>query len=167
MDMQPNRQTPTGSAEIDLPALWQGWWRTFGINLPLSGAVRQNIDAALVDNGGQLSLVSFNTSQAGDVQLERQITEQVASYGRQLGWIIDALDVLISKSRPSGLTKADTEALDQVTKLRDAVEKAKEEASRDRIDSVLADIRRLRQDPKRNREELQQLRDALEGDTAL
>jgi hypothetical protein len=45
--------------------------------------------------------------------------------------------------------------------VRADVEKAKAEVARDRINAILADIRRLQQEPERNRDELQLLRDAL------
>jgi hypothetical protein len=63
--------------------------------------------------GDQLGFININTN-AGDPQLEQRITNQVASYGGQLGWIIDALDVLIRDRQPSTLTPQDTSAVNQV-----------------------------------------------------
>jgi hypothetical protein len=88
----------------------------------------------------------------------------VASYGRQLGWLVDALEVLIRTDRPADLTPDDAAALDQVRNLRAEVARAKEEVARDRIDRLVADIQALRRDPERNRDELQRLRRAVEGD---
>ncbi len=163
MDAQPSGQAPAGP--VDLSDLWQAWWRALGLRGPLSGDVSQAIDTSLVHAiGDQLGFININASRAGDAQLEQRITEQVASYGRQLGWIVDALDVLIRAGRPAGLDRDDAAALDQLTTLRNEVEKAKEQTARARVDSVVAEIRRLRQDPERNRDELQRLRRALEGE---
>lgn len=154
-----------GAVPFDLPAIWQAWWRALGLRGPLSGDVNQAIDASLLHTiGGQLGFININAARAGDVQLEQRITEQVASYGRQLGWIVDALEVLIRTDRPAGLSSNDNAALDQLTELRADVERAKEDVARDRIDRLLADIRTLRQDPKHNHDELERLRQALKDD---
>jgi len=145
--------------------MWQTWLRAFGLRGPLSGDVNQAIDASLLHAmGDQLGFININGTRAGDVQLEQRITEQVASYGRQLGWLVDALEVLIRTDRPADLTPDDAAALDQVRNLRAEVARAKEEVARDRIDRLVADIEALRRDPERNRDELQRLRRAVEGD---
>ena len=128
--------------------------------------MNQVIDAAPLLNsiGDQLGFININGSRAGDARLEQRITEQVASYGRQLGWVIDALDVLIRTGRPAILDSDDAAALDQVTVLRADVERAKQQVAREGIDRLVADIRTLRQDPQRYAVELQLLRRALEGD---
>jgi hypothetical protein len=161
MGTQPNRQTSTVTAPPDPLALWKALGQSMSMYWPLSGAVRQWIRAALVDAKGQLGLLNVNVNGAGDPYLERRITEDVASYGRQLGWLVDALDVLIAHGRPAELGKDEAAALTQVRTLRAEVEKAKAQAARDRINATLADIRRLQEEPERNRDELQLLRDAL------
>jgi hypothetical protein len=165
MERQPGRPPSADAVPIDLPAMWQTWLRAFGLRGPLSGDVNQAIDASLLHAmGDQLGFININGTRAGDVQLEQRITEQVASYGRQLGWLVDALEVLIRTDRPADLTPDDAAALDQVRNLRAEVARAKEEVARDRIDRLVADIEALRRDPERNRDELQRLRRAVEGD---
>jgi hypothetical protein len=165
MERQPDRPPSADAVPIDLPAMWQTWLRAFGLRGPLSGDVNQAIDASLLHAmGDQLGFININGTRAGDVQLEQRITEQVASYGRQLGWLVDALEVLIRTDRPADLTPDDAAALDQVRNLRAEVARAKEEVARDRIDRLVADIEALRRDPERNRDELQRLRRAVEGD---
>ncbi len=162
---KPSEPAPAAAIPIDPLALWQEWWRLFGARAPLSGDVSQAIDTSLLHAiGDQLGFININTTRSGDSQLEQRITEEVASYGRQLGWIIDALDVLIRNGRPVDVTPDDASALDQLTTLRAEVEAAKERTARERIDRVVADIRTLRQDPDANREELRRLREALDGD---
>src|SRR3954451_13352787 len=154
-----------GAVPFDLPAIWQAWWRALGLRGPLSGDVNQAIDASLLHTiGGQLGFIKIKAARAGDGELEQRITEQVASYRRQLGWIVDAREVLIRTDRPAGLSSNDNAALDQLTELRADVERAKEDVARDRIDRLLADIRTLRQDPKRYHDELERLRQALKDD---
>jgi hypothetical protein len=165
MEQQPGRPLSADAVPIDFPAMWQTWLRAFGLRGPLSGDVNQAIDASLLHAmGDQLGFININGTRAGDVQLEQRITEQVASYGRQLGWLVDALEVLIRTDRPADLTPDDAAALDQVRNLRAEVARAKEDVARDRIDRLVADIQALRRDPERNRDELQRLRRAVEGD---
>jgi hypothetical protein len=165
MERQPGRPPSADAVPIDFPAMWQTWLRAFGLRGPLSGDVNQAIDASLLHAmADQLGFININGTRAGDVQLEQRITEQVASYGRQLGWLVDALEVLIRTDRPADLTPDDAAALDQVRNLRAEVARAKEEVARDRIDRLVADIQALRRDPERNRYELQRLRRAVEGD---
>jgi hypothetical protein len=166
VDKQPDWPVPDQRPRVDIPAIWQSWWRTFGLRAPFSGDVNQAIDAAPLVNsiGDQLGFININTARAGDAQLERQITEYVASYGRQLGWIVDALDVLIRTGRPPALDSADAAALDQLTILRADVERAKQQVAKDHVDRLVSDIRTLRQDPQGNRSELQRLHRALEDD---
>jgi hypothetical protein len=166
VDKQPHRPAPDQAPRVDLPGVWQSWWRTFGLRAPFSGDVNQAIEAAPLLNsiGDQLGFINVNTARAGDAQLERQITEQVASYGRQLGWIVDALDVLVRTNRPAALDPEDAAALDQLTVLRADVERAKQQVAQDHVDHLVDDIRTLRRDPQRNRNELQRLRRALEAE---
>ena len=163
MTLQPDRLSP--DAVPDYPAIWDAWWRSFWPRAPLSGDVSQAMSGSMQDSiGGQLGFINIHASRSGDVQIEQRITEQVASYGRQLGWIVDALDVLIRTGRPAGLAADDADALDQLTALRAEVESVKENVARDRNEPLVADIRALRRDPERNRDDLQRLRRALDGD---
>jgi hypothetical protein len=119
MEQQPGRPPSADAVPIDFPAMWQTWLRAFGLRGPLSGDVNQAIDASLLHAmADQLGFININGTRAGDVQLEQRITEQVASYGRQLGWVVDALEVLIRTERPADLTPDDAAALDQVRTLR-------------------------------------------------
>jgi hypothetical protein len=119
MEQRPGRPPSADAVPIDFPAMWQTWLRAFGLRGPLSGDVNQAIDASLLHAmGDQLGFINISGARAGDVQLEQRITEQVASYGRQLGWLVDALEVLIRTDRPADLTPDDAAALDQVRNLR-------------------------------------------------
>jgi hypothetical protein len=47
--------------------------------------------------GGQFGLININTMASGDPVLENQIVQNVASYGKQLGRMMEALNVVIAK----------------------------------------------------------------------
>jgi len=123
----------------------------------LSGDVTQAIDA---------SFIRLTTTSAGNPELERQIVEQVASYGRQLGRVLDALDVLIRQTEDADLTSGDRQTLDALLSLRGDIEAAKEQAAASRVDRLVADIRALRRDPEANSPALSRIQAALAGEDA-
>src|SRR3954470_6839052 len=105
----------------ELSGLWQEWlraWTQFAA--PLSGNVTQAIET---------SLIRINAPAAGDPGLERQIVEQVASYGRQLGRILDGLMVLVGHADRSGLSEAERTALDELGQLAGEIEAAKQRSA--------------------------------------
>ena len=148
----------------DWLGFWRHWWRAVGVPGPLSGDVDQAIDASLIRSvGDQLGFVNINAARSGDPELERRITEEVASYGRQLGKILDALDVLVRRAQPGALDEPDRRALDEVTALRREVERLKVSASAERVDRLVSDIEALCRDGNAERAALQRLRQALDG----
>ena len=67
--------------------------------LPLSGNVSQTINpwtwyGQLM--AGQVGLVNINLGKSRDPALERQILEDVGSYGRQIGQLGDALEAVLA-----------------------------------------------------------------------
>jgi hypothetical protein len=148
----------------DVAALWEAWLRPWGLRAPLSGDVSQDIETSLIRSfGEQLGFININASQAGDPELERRIVEQVASYGRQLGRVLDALDVLIRHGAPRELSAQDQRKLEELRALREEVEAVKARAAAARIDRLVGAVRALRSDPDANRDALGRLRDALDG----
>ena len=86
--------------------------------LPLSGDVTQTINpwtwwnTAVNQLGGQFGLININTMASGDPILENQIVQNVASYGKQLGRMMEALNVVIAKDLTlSTLTPKDQETI--------------------------------------------------------
>jgi hypothetical protein len=66
---------------------------------PLSGDVTQAINPwnwFFSPRGGQFGIVNINVGQSADPGLEEEILDQVGSYGRQLGRIGEALEVLLN-----------------------------------------------------------------------
>ena len=67
--------------------------------LPLSGDVIQAINPwnwFFKSEGGQFGLVNINLGKSADPELEQRILDEVGSYGRQLGRMGDALEVLLA-----------------------------------------------------------------------
>lgn len=66
--------------------------------LPLSGDVIQAINPwnwFFKSQNGQFGLVNINLGKSADPELEQRILDDVGSYGRQLGRIGEALEVLL------------------------------------------------------------------------
>lgn len=63
------------------------------------------------NQGAQLGLVNINLGQTPHPEIEQKLLDEVGSYGRQLGRIGDALEVLIDHVGLDGLTQPETDAL--------------------------------------------------------
>ena len=71
--------------------------------LPLSGNVSQSINpwtAWFSVFGSQVGLININLGQSSAPDVERDVLEEVGSYGRQLGKMGDALAVLLKHFHP-------------------------------------------------------------------
>jgi hypothetical protein len=83
----------------------------------------------------QTGFININTVQSRDPELEQRIVEDVASYGRQLGWITEALDVVVSRMDKSDLTGDEHAALQQLSDLIRRVDALKGESATPRLTS--------------------------------
>jgi hypothetical protein len=101
--------------------------------LPLSGNVTQTINPwTLLFNpiGSQVGLVNVNLGNSSNPAVEEQVLSDVASYGKQLGRIEDALAVLLKHFRPKrALTKAESKAILDLKRMIDDIEDIKERHS--------------------------------------
>lgn len=61
--------------------------------------------------GDQVGLINIAIGETRHPEVERQILDEVGSYGRQLGHIGDALEVLIDHFDASGLGQREKDAL--------------------------------------------------------
>jgi hypothetical protein len=88
------------------------------VNLPLSGAVTQTINpwtAYLTVMGSQIGLINVNVGNSSDPDVEKAVLARVASYGKQLGRLGDAMLVLLKHFHPAGeLSDADCRAIDDL-----------------------------------------------------
>lgn len=152
-----------GATWPDPASLWRAWWGALGLRAPLSGDVTQAIDTSLVRGiGDQLGFVNINTTGSGDPALERRIVEEVASYGRQLGRLLDAVDVLIRRDTRGKLAPDDQRALDELETMRAEIDVTKQRSAADQVDRLVSQIRALREDPEANGAALRRIEDALQ-----
>jgi hypothetical protein len=83
--------------------------------LPLSGNVTQSINPwnwLFNPVGSQIGLVNIELGQSSNPAVEEEVLSDVASYGKQLGRIEDALLVLLAHFHPErDLTAAEEKAL--------------------------------------------------------
>ena len=62
--------------------------------------------------GGQFGLINIDLGGAADSDLERKILKTVGSYGRQLGRVGDALEVILRHVKLEDLSSDERDALD-------------------------------------------------------
>jgi hypothetical protein len=105
--------------------------------LPLSGDVTQTINPwnwFVNMLGNQFGLININLGKSSDPQLEEQILNDVGSYGRQIGQIGDALQVLIRHANLTSLSSDEQRALNALQFQLDEVNRIKHK----RLQSALA-----------------------------
>ncbi len=98
--------------------------------LPLSGDVTQSINpwtAFLSPIGSQFGLVNINLGQSSAPDVEQEVLSDVASYGKQLGRIGDALIVLLAHFHPrEPLTSQETAAIAALKEILDKIADVKQ-----------------------------------------
>jgi hypothetical protein len=102
--------------------------------MPLSGDVTQTIapwTAFLAAWGSQVGLVNINLGKSSDPQIEQEVLSEVASYGRQLGRIEEALAVLLRHFRPqTELTGEEEAAIRDLKRMLDDIADVKKRRAR-------------------------------------
>ena len=78
--------------------------------------------------GAQFGLINIDLGQTPHPEIEQKVLDEVGSYGRQLGRIGDALEVLIKHVSREGLTQAEQDALDMLQGQLAAVRQVKQQA---------------------------------------
>jgi hypothetical protein len=81
-------------------------------NFPLSGAVSVPIT---------MPGITINLGSAGDPAKEQDLIDHVGSYGRQIGWLCDALEAALKKIDGATLTHADEKALKTFALMAEAI----------------------------------------------
>jgi hypothetical protein len=112
----------------------------------------------------------FITYNSADAAIENYVLSRAGSYGKQLGTLLDALDVVV-RHLPDTLPSDDRRAIDEFAALRVKVEDAKREFRADQgqgsdvdVDRVLADLARLRRtDPDAHAAAVKRLSAGLTG----
>lgn len=135
--------------------------------LPLSGDVLQAINpwSWWTNAMGQFGFINISSSASANPKLERDIVGKVASYGRQLGRINDALYALLAHQDRDELSAVEQRAVDDFRRMADAINAMKEghAAPTDAaLDELIAGIRFLRdRNPKEHARIVGKLRRAL------
>jgi hypothetical protein len=97
--------------------------------LPLGGDVVQSIapwTSFFSNLGNNFNFLSLNLGRSSNPDVEQEILAEVASYGKQLGRIGDALAVLVTHFKPDrDLTPDEAEALHELKRLLDDIAKVK------------------------------------------
>jgi hypothetical protein len=103
--------------------------------LPLSGDVVQSINPfTAFMTGGQFGLININLGQSSEPKVEEEVLSDVATYGKQLGRIGDALIVLLAHFHPDKpLTKAEDDAIAALKKMLNEIANVKEKYKRPAI----------------------------------
>jgi len=88
---------------------------------PLSGPVTQMFDfwSNWFDHVGQIGLVNIDLGNTPSPELERKILNEVGSYGRQLGRLSEALEVLLDEASESELLDRSKLTDSQIAALHD------------------------------------------------
>jgi hypothetical protein len=76
--------------------------------------------------GAQFGLINVSLGQTPHPEIERRVLEDVGSYGRQIGRIGDALEVIVKRLDRDGLSRDEQDALDILLGQLAEVRKAKE-----------------------------------------
>jgi len=81
-------------------------------------------------NGMQIGLLNINLGQTPAPEIEEKVLNEVGSYGRQLGRIGDALEVLLDHVKLEGLDQGERDALAELRGQLAAVRRIKNRAGR-------------------------------------
>ena len=112
--------------------------------LPLSGDVVQTISpwtAFMSPIGSQLRLSNVAIGQSSEPAVEADVLTDVASYGKQLGRIADALVVLLAHFHPAApLTKEETAAIDDLKEMLQRIADVKDKHKRKAMRPYVAEL---------------------------
>jgi hypothetical protein len=101
------------------------------LTAPLGGAVTQAFEiwSNWFENVGQVGFINIDLGRTEQPELERQILRKVGSYGRQIGRMSEALDVLIEQADldRSKLSDAQIAALHDFRQMVEDVRRCKQE----------------------------------------
>lgn len=117
----------------------------------------------------------FISVNSHDAPIENHVLSRVGSYGKQLGVLLDAVEVLAARLPEDELTPGERAAVAAVTELRDDVEAAKADfrgerprrgLSRANVEDLLAQLAELeRTDETAHDALVERLRAGLDGDS--
>src|SRR5215212_9630712 len=142
-----------------------------GTRQPLSGDVWQAINPWswwLESTGQQVGFINIYRTEAGDPEQELEIVENVASYGKQLGRIVEALSVVLRHESFSSLGPDEELAKQRFLEMADeiAAVKGKNTApTAESVDQFLVGMSRIRKrDPQSYRMLRKRMLDGLRAE---
>jgi hypothetical protein len=105
------------------------------IRAPFSGNVDQTINPWTWFFRGvtQFGLININLGKSSDPDLEQSVLDEVGSYGRQIGQISDALDVLLRHIPLENLNKHERDALTDFRLQLEQVNRLKEKRGQTKL----------------------------------
>jgi exonuclease VII small subunit len=117
------------------------WWEL--ARLPLSGDVDQRFLGSFLSP-------SLTVNYGGNAEIERRVVSDVASFGRQIGWLSEIVDRLADGERPpeDALRKL-REAMEQIAAIKEQMRQSAQIEAGDAVDRL------AKQDPEALREFLQ------------
>jgi hypothetical protein len=113
--------------------------------LPLSGDVTQSILPWTWM--GNFGYININQTVSSNRELERDITQRVAGYGKQLGRISEALEVVLAHMANARLDEKERRALDDFRDMMRGIEAVKAgyaPPTQENVDRFIAGLRWLR-----------------------
>lgn len=119
---------------------------------PFSGNVSQIINPWtlwLKSLNQQMGFININNLNSKDPDIEKRIIEDVASYGRQLGWIIEVLDLVVPRLDYKDLTEDELCTLHKFSDLIRDIEDVKgnskpQKLTLGHLDRMINDIQALK-----------------------
>jgi hypothetical protein len=115
----------------------------------------------------QVGLINvISQMEAGDPDLERRIVTEGFSYGRQLGRIIDALEVLVRLAKKTGLEPDDEKCLDRFSDMASKIIEIKVGTvplSDTDLDDVVRRMETIKREQPRVRKQIARLQERLEA----
>jgi hypothetical protein len=116
------------------------------MKLPLSGDVSQSIYpwSWFVRGLGQLGLININIGTTPAPEVEDRILDEVGSYGRQIGRLSDALEVLVATLDRNSLSPEQQAAISAFESQLNAVRGVKATAGRGAQASLLSPVPQFR-----------------------
>ncbi|HEY5879054.1 MAG TPA: hypothetical protein VIU11_09090 [Nakamurella sp.] len=140
----------------------QGWRQFFPSLAPYW--LNQRILSSWI-SGGHFSLLATTVNQqaTGAPEMEEQIVTRVASYGKQLGRLVEAVDVLAKHVNGDPIDADGRLALEEFKKLACEISTARERFAADRLDGILRSIIQLGRPGKVDHQSLRTIRDLVDN----
>jgi hypothetical protein len=116
---------------------------------PLSGDVSQMWALWLKSLSQQTGFININNVNSGDAGTEQKIVEDVAGYGRQLGWVTEILEIILDRVKVIDPTDNEKASLAQFYNFTNQVKLLKKKSSPPKmslgkLDLIISEIEALK-----------------------